>query len=210
MLRRTRSMIQKSKGIMPCSTSLSSSWRSRGETFRARRRSLRRDPADAVGRPEADSRKIRRAAGQSRLAFSGLHAGRRNACSIGRAASSATPAPCARKSRAPARPVRPAAHRRDPDHAGDGGVTHNALSRDGTRTLQFTILSRTSIEILALLENLEIDAGLTYLDNEPLGRVGTRAALSRTLSAAHLGRRAARQPRQRDLGGGRAKCRSAC
>jgi len=37
--------------------------------------------------------------------------------------------------------------------------------------VQFTILSRTSIEILTLLENLEIDAGLTYLDNEPLGRV---------------------------------------
>jgi DNA-binding transcriptional LysR family regulator len=39
--------------------------------------------------------------------------------------------------------------------------------------VQFTILSRTSIEILGLLENLEIDAGLTYLDNEPLGRVTT-------------------------------------
>ena len=39
--------------------------------------------------------------------------------------------------------------------------------------VQFTIWSRTSIEILALLENLEIDAGLTYLDNEPLGRVNT-------------------------------------
>jgi len=37
----------------------------------------------------------------------------------------------------------------------------------------FTILSRTSIEILGLLENLEVDAGLTYLDNEPLGRVRT-------------------------------------
>jgi DNA-binding transcriptional LysR family regulator len=37
--------------------------------------------------------------------------------------------------------------------------------------VQFTIYSRTSIEILELLENLEIDAGLTYLDNEPLGRV---------------------------------------
>ena len=37
--------------------------------------------------------------------------------------------------------------------------------------VQFTILSRTSIEILQLLEDLEIDAGLTYLDNEPLGRV---------------------------------------
>jgi DNA-binding transcriptional LysR family regulator len=35
----------------------------------------------------------------------------------------------------------------------------------------FTIWSRTSIEILELLENLEIDAGITYLENEPLGRV---------------------------------------
>ena len=37
--------------------------------------------------------------------------------------------------------------------------------------VRFTVLSRTSIEILALLENLEIDAGVTYIDNEPLGRV---------------------------------------
>ncbi|MGE0736484.1 MAG: LysR family transcriptional regulator [Alphaproteobacteria bacterium] len=39
--------------------------------------------------------------------------------------------------------------------------------------VSFTILSRTSVQILALLENLEIDAGITYLDNEPLGRVRT-------------------------------------
>jgi DNA-binding transcriptional LysR family regulator len=32
-------------------------------------------------------------------------------------------------------------------------------------------MSRTSIEVLEQLENLEIDAGVTYLDNEPLGRV---------------------------------------
>jgi DNA-binding transcriptional LysR family regulator len=37
--------------------------------------------------------------------------------------------------------------------------------------VSFSILSRTSIEILALIEDLEVDAGLTYLDNEPLGRV---------------------------------------
>jgi len=37
--------------------------------------------------------------------------------------------------------------------------------------VRFTILSRTSIQILTLLENLEIDAGVTYVDNEPLGRV---------------------------------------
>jgi DNA-binding transcriptional LysR family regulator len=39
--------------------------------------------------------------------------------------------------------------------------------------VQFTVWSRTSAEILKLLENLEIDAGLTYLDNDPLGRVTT-------------------------------------
>jgi DNA-binding transcriptional LysR family regulator len=37
--------------------------------------------------------------------------------------------------------------------------------------VSFAIMSRTSIEILAMLENLEVDAGLTYLDNEPVGRV---------------------------------------
>jgi DNA-binding transcriptional LysR family regulator len=39
--------------------------------------------------------------------------------------------------------------------------------------VRFTALSRSSAEILELLENLEIDAGITYLDNEPLGRVTT-------------------------------------
>lgn len=37
--------------------------------------------------------------------------------------------------------------------------------------ISFSILSRTSVEILSLLGNFEVDAGLTYLDNEPLGRV---------------------------------------
>jgi DNA-binding transcriptional LysR family regulator len=37
--------------------------------------------------------------------------------------------------------------------------------------VSFTVWSRTSIEILAMLENLEVDAGLTYIDNEPVGRV---------------------------------------
>ncbi|HEX5210535.1 MAG TPA: LysR family transcriptional regulator [Pseudolabrys sp.] len=39
--------------------------------------------------------------------------------------------------------------------------------------VQFTIYSRTSIEILDLLDNLEIEAGITYVENEPLGRVNT-------------------------------------
>lgn len=37
--------------------------------------------------------------------------------------------------------------------------------------VRFTIRSTTSAEILSLLANLEADIGLTYLDNEPLGRV---------------------------------------
>jgi hypothetical protein len=36
--------------------------------------------------------------------------------------------------------------------------------------LLFTILTRSSIEIVSLLENLEIGAGLTYVNNERLGR----------------------------------------
>jgi len=39
--------------------------------------------------------------------------------------------------------------------------------------VRFSVQSKTSAEILSMLENLEIDAGLTYLDNEPLGRVTT-------------------------------------
>ena len=39
--------------------------------------------------------------------------------------------------------------------------------------VRFSIVSKTSIEVLRLLENLEVDAGLTYLDNEPVGRVNT-------------------------------------
>lgn len=37
--------------------------------------------------------------------------------------------------------------------------------------LRITCLSRTSAEILQGIERLDLDAGITYLDNEPLGRV---------------------------------------
>ncbi|MGH6989741.1 MAG: LysR family transcriptional regulator [Stellaceae bacterium] len=37
--------------------------------------------------------------------------------------------------------------------------------------VRFTIWSNSSIEVLNALDNLEIDAGITYLDNEPVGRV---------------------------------------
>jgi len=39
--------------------------------------------------------------------------------------------------------------------------------------VRFTVLSRTSVEILSMLENLDVDAGISYLDNEPTGRVST-------------------------------------
>jgi DNA-binding transcriptional LysR family regulator len=45
--------------------------------------------------------------------------------------------------------------------------------RERHPNVQFTIWSRTSIEILEQLDNLEIDAGITYLGNEPVGRVNT-------------------------------------
>lgn len=60
------------------------------------------------------------------------------------------------------------------------GVIPTALPRVAELTAPFlaahpqvrlTILSLTSAEILTGIEALEIDAGITYLDNEPLGKV---------------------------------------
>jgi DNA-binding transcriptional LysR family regulator len=45
--------------------------------------------------------------------------------------------------------------------------------RERHPNVQFTVLSRTSVEILELLDNLEVDAGITYVENEPVGRVTT-------------------------------------
>jgi DNA-binding transcriptional LysR family regulator len=62
------------------------------------------------------------------------------------------------------------------------GVIPTALPLVARLTAPFTaahpgvriaILSRTSAEILAGIEALSLDAGITYLDNEPLGRVAT-------------------------------------
>ncbi|RVV97334.1 LysR family transcriptional regulator [Mesobaculum littorinae] len=74
------------------------------------------------------------------------------------------------------------------------------LSRFGARHpgVRFTILSRNSSEVLRMLENLEVDAGLSYLDNEPLGRHATQelyresymlvcAAGSELASRSHVG-----------------------
>jgi len=37
--------------------------------------------------------------------------------------------------------------------------------------VRFILRSCTSVELLSLIENLQADAGISYLDNEPLGRV---------------------------------------
>ena len=55
--------------------------------------------------------------------------------------------------------------------------------------VRFTIFSQTSREILAMLDGLQIDAGLTYLDNEPLGQIRTLPLYwerYRLLTSAHL------------------------
>jgi DNA-binding transcriptional LysR family regulator len=49
--------------------------------------------------------------------------------------------------------------------------TLTSLYRERHPAVQFTVLSYGSSEILRLMDNLEIDAGVTYLDNEPIGRV---------------------------------------
>ena len=67
----------------------------------------------------------------------------------------------------------------------------------------FTVVSRNSIDVLTQLDNLEVDAGVTYVYNEPLGRarfVPLYQERYHLLIAADapLGRRA-----QVELGGGR-------
>ena len=59
----------------------------------------------------------------------------------------------------------------DPHRPADGGRPDRALSPQRHPNVRVSILSRTSVEILAGIESLELDAGITYLDNEPLGRV---------------------------------------
>ena len=52
----------------------------------------------------------------------------------------------------------------------------------------------SSRQIAHGLEHGEIDAGLTYLDNEPLAHVDAIAAVARALPARHAGRRRASGP----------------
>ena len=43
--------------------------------------------------------------------------------------------------------------------------------------VRFRIESSTSVQVLSLLENLEVDAGLTYIENEPVGQGSDHSAL---------------------------------
>jgi DNA-binding transcriptional LysR family regulator len=55
--------------------------------------------------------------------------------------------------------------------------------------VHFTISALSSFDILHMLENLELEAGLTYLESEPLGRVRAIPLFReryRLLTAAHL------------------------
>ena len=145
----------------------------REEHFGRAAESLRRHPADPVRRASSSSR--RPSASCWSIAARASRASRRraSACSTGRGGSSAIPARCGRRSTR----IR---------HGLTGrlriAAIPTALAMVASLTtpfrmrhpnVQFTILSRTSIETLAELENLEIDAGITYLDNEPLGKVNT-------------------------------------
>jgi DNA-binding transcriptional LysR family regulator len=71
--------------------------------------------------------------------------------------------------------------------------------------VRLMILSRTSNEVLSMLENLEADAGVTYLDNEPLGRVVTvplyreRFRLICRAGGPFAGRRSVRWAELKDL-----------
>lgn len=69
------------------------------------------------------------------------------------------------------------------------GVIPTSLPMVGRLTVPFlarnpnvrvTILSMTSYEILESIDRLEIDAGITYLENEPLGRVAHVALYQET------------------------------
>ncbi len=58
-----------------------------------------------------------------------------------------------------------------PDRAADHGPADDARSAPPTRRSRSPSSRAPRSTCSALLENLEVDAGVTYIDNEPLGRV---------------------------------------
>lgn len=53
------------------------------------------------------------------------------------------------------------------------GVALTTPFRDRHPGVRFSIISRSSTDVLKELNNLDVDAGITYLDNEPLGDLKT-------------------------------------
>ncbi len=75
--------------------------------------------------------------------------------------------------------------------------------------MSVAILSRTSVEILAGLERLDLDAGITYLDNETPGRV-TQVPLYTEYYRFLCAAGSALSGRQRVTWPRRPKCHCAC
>ena len=76
--------------------------------------------------------------------------------------------------------------------------------------MRFTILSRTSIEILDMIDNLQVDAGISYLDNEPLGRVTTVPLYREEYHCVCATSHPLAGARRRSAGRSWPGCRSAC
>ena len=101
------------------------------------------------------------------------------------------------------RPRRAAAHRRDPDRARDGRAAHHALSRAPSRRALHHPVAHLDRGADAARQSR--DRRRHHLSRQRAARPRQRgAALSGALSAAHRRRRAARRPRARHLGRGRA------
>jgi DNA-binding transcriptional LysR family regulator len=75
--------------------------------------------------------------------------------------------------------------------------------------VRVSILSRTSAEILTGIEALDLEAGITYLDNEPLGPGGAGAALHRILPAPDRAGVGTWPGGGRSVGGNLRRCRCA-
>ena len=104
-----------------------------------------------------------------------------NGCWIGRGASSVTPVRCARKSTASRTNSRAkSGSRRFPTVLGMvASLTTPFRARHPE--VRFSILSCTSADVLGLLENLEVDAGLTYIENRADRKSPHDPALQREL-----------------------------
>jgi len=133
---------------------------------------LRRHPADDVDQSQAARGNPRRHAGATRIPLPGLHAG------------GGADADWARRIVGDARAMKQEINSlKDKLSAKSGSPrSRTVLGMVAALTtpfrarhpeVRFRIQSCTSADVLGLLENLEVDAGLTYIENEPIGKVRT-------------------------------------